>query len=76
MAHFYGEMRGQRESTVTKCGTKDSGITAHIRGWNTGVKIYCYVDSDGNDCIEIHETGGSRKDGNIRKIATIKGGKV
>lgn len=58
MAQFYGHMQGNR-GTATRMGTKDSGITAHIRGWNVGISITCHVDDKGNDVCVAHETGGS-----------------
>lgn len=74
MSRFYGEMRGTRDNAVTRCGDAKKGMTAHIRGWNAGVKIYCYVDADGKDIIEVYRTGGSRNDANLKRIATIKEG--
>lgn len=58
MAHFYGDMKGNRKE-VTRCGSKSSGIDAHIRGWNIGVSINMYVDSEGRDTIDIYKTSGS-----------------
>jgi len=40
MAHFYGSMQGgRRETETTRTGTKASGISAHVRGWNVGVSV-------------------------------------
>lgn len=58
MSHFYGSMKGSR-GEVTRQGTKSSGITAHVRGWNIGASIRCYIDSKGRDCVEMGLTGGS-----------------
>lgn len=57
MSHFYGEMTG-RTQTVTRCGTKNSGIEAHIRGWNFGVRARVY-QHDGHDMVDIYLTSGS-----------------
>lgn len=71
MAQFLGEVEGQR-ATVHTIGSKKSGITAHVRGWNVGVKIYCEVDANGNDTIRVYETGGSNSPSNVRLLAEIK----
>lgn len=57
MAHFYGSMRGNRGQT-TRMGTKQSGFSAHIRGWDIGVKVIM-VHRDGNDVIQVYRTSGS-----------------
>jgi hypothetical protein len=44
MAHFYGDMQGSR-GQATRCGTKQSGIHAHIRGWHTGVQTVVWHTS-------------------------------
>ena len=59
MAHFYGEIQGTAKTIASRTGSAKSGIQAHIRGWNVGVKISCYVDEDGKDCITIYHTKGS-----------------
>ena len=58
MAHFYGEMQGSRGNT-TRCGTKASGITAHVRGWDAGVRVTMEEQGDGRDCAFVDVTGGS-----------------
>lgn len=58
MAHFYGDMRGNR-GMVTRMGTPRSGMTAHIRGWNFGVRVVIHVDGAGRDYVRIYRTGGS-----------------
>lgn len=59
MAHFYGSMTGARGER-TCCGTKNSGIQAHIRGWNLGVIVSLEHDHEtGKDRITVMQTGGS-----------------
>jgi len=58
MAHFYGNIDGSANSSATRCGTKESGLNAHIRGWNIGVQVRL-VHVDGQDIIEVFETNGS-----------------
>lgn len=65
MAHFYANIKGNR-SERTACGTKNSGISGHIRGWNIGGKVQVYhndlLEKDG---IIFHLTGGSNYDSNL-----------
>jgi hypothetical protein len=70
MSQFYGDMQGNRGQT-TRCGTKTSGLTAHIRGWNIGVKTVCHIDKNGNDVIDVFQTGGSNHLDSTKLIATI-----
>lgn len=57
MAHFYGYLTGNR-GTVTRCGSKKSGITAHLRSWNNDVYISLEADEDGNDKLVIRKPEG------------------
>lgn len=75
MAHFYGSMQGAR-GEATRCGTKASGISAHIRGWNVGVRVSCYVDGNGRDVIEVRRTAGSNGGGMEECIATFVEGEA
>lgn len=50
-------MKGSR-GRASRLGTPGSGISAHVRGWDVGVKVYGYVQ-DGRDAFDIHLTGGS-----------------
>lgn len=58
MSHFYGNLKGCRGET-TRCGTKGSGIRSHVRGWNVGCRVDCFVDEHGEDCVRVYITGGS-----------------
>jgi hypothetical protein len=63
MSHFYGSMQGGRSSEVTRTGTKNSGMSAHIRTWDFGV-IVEIENRDGLDVVRVHKTGGSNNEGN------------
>ncbi len=71
MARFYGNLQGHR-GEATRMGTPNSGITAHIRGWNTGILVACRVDADGNDVCTAYETGGSSNPSTIGKSIKVK----
>ena len=58
MSHFYADIKGSR-GQATRCGTKNSGIRGHIRGWNIGIQVYGGIDENGNDTFSVYLTGGS-----------------
>jgi len=58
MAQFYGSIEGTGRTTATRTGTKSSGMTAHIRGWNVGARVVLQ-HVDGVDMVRVYETGGS-----------------
>lgn len=73
MAHFYGSMDGVGKTTRTATGTKNTGLSAHVRGWDLGVYVDLRVDADGKDVIEVYRTGGSNNSTRTH-VATIKEG--
>lgn len=58
MAHFYATIQGNR-GQASRMGTAKSGMTAHIRGWDTGVRVYLWVGRDGKDKVSVQRTSGS-----------------
>jgi hypothetical protein len=58
MAHFYANIRGNR-GEATRMGSLESGIHGHIRGWNVGCLVACYVGDDGKDHVRVTLTSGS-----------------
>jgi hypothetical protein len=59
MAHFYMNAQGNR-GEVTRMGTKNSGMFAHVRGWSSGIRVEAYHDEEaGEDCFRVYSTGGS-----------------
>jgi hypothetical protein len=73
MARFYAEIKGNRGPT-SRMGTPNSGMWAHVRGWNVGVEVHCIVDRDGKDVIVVNKTGGSNHAWPHKNIAIIKEG--
>lgn len=69
MAHFYGSMQGGRGET-TRTGTKYSGMNAHVRGWNLGIKIELSHEN-GRDIVSVYQTGGSNGHGPRILLAQI-----
>ena len=64
MSRFYGSLTGSARTTATRRGTPSSGVSAHVRGWNFGVRV-AVLDIDGEDHIILTATGGSR--GNMQE---------
>jgi len=63
MARFYGTIQGRAESQASREGSTDSGLTAHVRGWDLGIRVYCHYDATTDeDVIEAYETAGSNGD--------------
>lgn len=78
MAQFYAEIQGNRGKS-SRMGTKNSGMWAHVRGWDSGVRVECRHDEKrGIDQFYVYLTAGSN--GNGREIpvgiAEILYGKV
>ena len=59
MAHFYGEIEGQARTTATRRGSKNSGISAHVRGWEIGAGVQWFVNDEGGGSVSIRLTSGS-----------------
>lgn len=57
MAQFRATIEGQR-GEASRLGSKASGITARINGWNGGVRVEA-AHRDGKDYFDVYATGGS-----------------
>lgn len=57
MSRFYADITGGR-GTATRQGHTASGIRGHIRGWQSGVKVYGRATGE-LDVFDIYATGGS-----------------
>jgi len=71
MSRFYASIKGNR-GIATRQGSKGSGIEGHIRGWDIGARVICYVDDNGNDAIRITLTGGSNRPSSIKDLGTFR----
>ena len=60
MSRFYANIQGNR-GEATRMGTAESGLYGHIRGWDVGIAVQCYVDNTGEDEIRVELTSGSNK---------------
>jgi len=71
MSRFYASIQGNR-GEATRQGTNASGIVGHIRGWNIGARIECFVDSEGKDAVKVTLTGGSRNPSPTKFLGIFK----
>jgi hypothetical protein len=58
MSRFYGSLTGQAKTTATRRGGPSSGVEAHVRGWEIGVRTQVY-DYNGQDRVRVYVTSGS-----------------
>ena len=58
MSLFYGSLKGQAKTEATRRGTADSGVSAHVRGWKSGIKI-SVEELRGKPSYRIELTSGS-----------------
>ncbi len=76
MSHFYVSAQGAR-GPVTRTGTKSSGIDAHVRGWDSGVKVLGRAyHSDGlkRDVFDVYATSGSNGGGSDVFLGSVVDG--
>lgn len=55
MSHFYGTLQGSR-GQATRCGTKDSGITATAASWQGAVMTHLWTDAMGVNRFRVVQT--------------------
>jgi len=71
MSHFYGRMHGKARTPATRCGSTDSGIHAHLSGWDVGVKVSGYVISDEDPLEDVFMVSFTRGSNNPIEIPAI-----
>ena len=60
MSRFYGSLTGSAKTTATRCGSVSSRVSAHVRGWDIGVRGSVYACREcGADRIKAYRTQGS-----------------
>jgi len=77
MARFYASISGQARTDATRRGSKATGISGHIRGWDSGIRVEgSYDASTDSDVFRVYATTGSNGHGPDRLIATIIDGVI
>ena len=69
MAHYRATIQGQR-GEASRLGTKQSGIRAHVNGWDIGVYV-SIQHIQGHDVVYVSLTHGSHG-GEDTHIGTYK----
>lgn len=59
MSEYYGYLTGHR-GTATRCGSKSSGISSHLRSWKNDVYATLSRDDDGKDILTLNLPDGLR----------------
>lgn len=72
MAQFYGEIKGARGET-SRTGNKVSGMTAHIRGWDIGVRVVL-THENGKDRVQVYRTTGNHENRTMYRLVDIAEG--
>jgi hypothetical protein len=72
MARFKGDIAGSR-GDASRLGDASSGISAHVRGWNEGIRIRGYAVGD-SDHFEVYATGGSNGYTSDKLLGVLKAG--
>lgn len=75
MARFYGSMTGQAKTEATRRGSAKSGVEAHVRGWEVGVRVIIR-DVGGVDRLEVYKTSGSNATSRDKLIAVLWDGRT
>jgi hypothetical protein len=71
MSRFYASIQGNR-GEATRQGTAKSGLYGHIRGWDVGAVVNCFVNDKGEDVVEIVLTSGSNGRGRPNHLGSFK----
>ena len=70
MAQFYASIKGSR-GEATRMGTKNSGLSGHIRGWHIGCRVEL-SHFEGEDYATIFLTHGSASPGHAQCLGRFK----
>ena len=74
MSRFYASVKGIGKTEATRRAHKN--IEGHVRGWDSGVRVYGKVNETGQDCFYVYQTSGSNGVGNEILICRIIDGKL
>ncbi len=59
MSRFYGSLQGSARTEATRRGSKSSGVSAHVRGWDIGGLVEVVAAPSDRDTVDFVLTGGS-----------------
>ena len=73
MSRLYGSLDADAsKTTATRRAHRD--ISAHVRGWNEGIRVRARVNSNDRETFEVYATSGSNGGGSDRLIFTLEDG--
>jgi hypothetical protein len=71
MAQFRATIKGQR-GEVSRLGSRKTGLSARVNGWNLGVQVEAEYDADfDRDVFTMYLTGGSNQSNDRVLIGTF-----
>ena len=70
MSKFYGSMQGNR-GEATRRGTANSGMKAHVRGWNCGIAVNALATHEEEEIFGVVLTKGSTDPSSILSLLTV-----
>ncbi len=71
MAQYYANIEGNH-GAATRMGTKSSGMSGHIRGWNVGCRVWMsHNDTTDQDECTVCVTSGSNGHGGHINLGTF-----
>jgi len=71
MATFYISTNGTSTGLIRQ-GSKETGLSAHIRTWDFGIEVYARWNEETNKAeFEVFKTGGSSETTKSRKLIGI-----
>jgi len=67
MAHYRAEIQGMR-GEASRLGTKSSGISSHVAGWDIGASVRIHYDTTlKQNVLTVHVDNGNGQDSSFNK---------
>lgn len=78
MSRFYASISGSAKTEATRIGSTNSGITGHVRGWTSGIRVDGGAREVGGVITDVDEffvyaTSGSGGGGKDQYIGVLRG---
>jgi len=72
MSQFKADIQGSK-GAASRLGGKASGISGHIRGWSSGIRVEGHHDEELGDIFLVWQTTGSGFSGNSTLLGKLVG---
>ena len=73
MSQFYADIKGCAKTAATRRGGKKSGISGHIRGYTSGIRVEGHHDEELGDIFLVWQTTGSGFNGRSILLGKLVG---